>query len=165
MAEPFIGEIRLFSFAYAPQGWAVCDGRILAVNENQALFSLLGATYGGDGRTTFALPDLRGRAPVHAGNEIVPGEKRGEENHALQLQEMPLHTHQARGSSQAADSQAAAGHVWASSNQQPYGSESNKTGAALALAGSGASQEHPNVQPFTVVNYCIALTGYYPPRN
>ncbi len=165
MAEPFIGEIRLFSFGYAPKGWAICDGRIMNIIENQTLYSLLGTTYGGDGRITFALPDLRGRTPVHAGNNIIPGEKQGEENHELVLDEMPAHTHQARGSSQAANSQAATDHVWANSGQNPYSGEANKTNAAPALASIGASHEHPNMQPFTVVNYCIALTGDYPQRN
>ncbi len=165
MAEPFLGEIRLFSFPFAPRGWAFCDGSILPINQNQALFALLGTTYGGNGTTTFALPDLRSRTPVHAGNSISLGQQGGEENHTLTTSEMPSHTHQARGSSQTADSKAAAGQVWAKAEQKPYGAAAGKINPTQALTQSGANQPHPNMQPFTVVNYCIALMGLWPPRD
>jgi microcystin-dependent protein len=165
MAEPFLGEIRLFTFDYAPRGWALCDGSLLQINQNQALFSLLGTAYGGDGIRTFALPDLRGRTPVHVGNNVVRGEKNGEENHTLAMVEMPMHTHKAMGSSEAANSKAAVGQVWASSEKKPYGTPANKGNSVQALTSSGTSQSHQNMQPFTVVNYCIALMGTWPPRS
>lgn len=168
MAEPYLGEIRLFAFDYAPRGWAFCDGSILSIAQNNALYAIIGTTYGGDGKTTFKLPDLRGRTPVHVGdNNITLGKKEGEENHTLALTEMPLHIHQAMASSETATSQAAAGKVWANSNQNPYGigAPNVKANTAPALASSGTSEAHKNMQPFTVVNYCIALMGIFPPRS
>ncbi|MGE5396790.1 MAG: phage tail protein [Chitinophagales bacterium] len=164
MADPFLGEIRSFAFGIVPTGWYLCDGTLLQISQYSALFSILGTTYGGNGTTTFALPDLRGRTPVHVGNDIALGQSTGEENHVLTMSEMPLHSHQARGSSQTADSKTAQGNVWASSDQHPYSASGNAANN-LDLASTGASQGHQNMQPYTVISYCIAIFGIYPPRS
>lgn len=164
MAEPFIGEIRLFSFNYAPDGWAICDGSILQINQNQALFSLLGKTFGGDGVTTFGLPDLRGRVPVCPGFNVNWGQQAGEEGHALTISEMPVHTHQAMGNSDPGTLRTAAGSVWAGSEQKPYGPTAGIMMNPQALAPTGGGAAHSNMQPYTVINYCIALMGIYPTR-
>lgn len=165
MADPYLGEIRLFSFSFAPTGWALCDGSLLPIAQNQDLYSILGFRYGGDGRSTFGLPDLRGRVPIHTEDNSHIGEKLGEENHQLTLPEIPVHTHAARCSTADADNKAAAGNYWAASNQMPYSNTSNKIDSVQALATMGTSAVHNNMQPYTVFNYCIALTGIYPPRS
>ncbi len=165
MADPYLGEIRLFAFPFAPSGWAICDGSMLPVSQNQALYTIIGNYYGGN-ITNFALPDLRGRTAVHTdGNHLNPGQIQGEENCTLTIEEMPLHNHQARASSQPSNSTDPVGHYWANSTANPYGTQSPQASAAPSLAASGASQGHPNMQPYTVINYCIALSGIYPPRN
>lgn len=165
MADAFLGEIRLLSFSYAPVGWALCDGSILPIAQHEALFSILGNRYGGDGSTTFGLPDLRGRVPIHTKDNSHIGEKLGEENHQLTLPEIPVHTHTSRCSTEAADNKTAAGNIWAASTQMPYSTTSNKLDSVQALATMGASAVHNNMQPYTVINYCIALTGIFPPRD
>lgn len=162
--EPYLGEIRIFAFSFAPRGWAICDGSALPINQNQALYSLLGTYYGGDGITTFKLPDLRGRTAIHT-TDAQPGRPMGEENHTLTVAEMPLHNHQARASAQGADTTNPAGNYWANCTSNPYGVDSTKASTAPALASSGASQAHSNMQPYTVINYCIAVFGIYPSRN
>lgn len=162
--EPYLGEIRIFAFPFAPRGWAICDGSVLPINQNQALYSILGTYYGGDGITTFRLPDLRGRTAIHT-TDTQPGRPMGEENHTLTVAEMPLHNHQARASAQGADSNVAAGRYWADSTVKPYGINSPQASTAPALANSGASQGHTNMQPYTVINYCIAVMGIYPSQN
>ena len=169
--EPFVGEIMLFAGNYAPRGWAVCDGQLLAISQNDALFSLLGTTYGGDGRTTFALPDLRGRAPVHQGNGPglsgrTLGSKGGEEHVTLTVNQMPSHAHPVMGSSANADSGDPAGRVLALADFNLYGVAAPAADMAAAGIGTtGGGQPHDNMMPFLAVNYCIALVGIYPARQ
>lgn len=166
MSEPFLGEIKLFSFGRAPKGWALCDGKVLPINTNQALYSLLGTIYGGDGVRTFALPDLRGRVPVHVGNGVTLGHKAGEETHMLTINEMPTHHHIVTASSENATLKVATGHVWGTSTDNIYSTDQLNTNMNVqALSSSGKSQPHQNMQPYSVANYCIALVGIYPSRN
>jgi microcystin-dependent protein len=171
MSEPFLAEIRLVGFNFAPRGWAFCDGQILPINQNQSLYSLLGTTYGGDGRTSFALPDIRGRVPIHVGNGHTPGQKSGEETHTLASAEMPSHTHQARASADLGSSSSPQDSYWA----QVTGTVGNLyadpgQGAPTAalngpVANAGGGQAHDNMQPSLAVNFCIALQGLFPSRN
>jgi microcystin-dependent protein len=166
MTEPFIAEIRMVAFNFAPRGWALCDGQLLPIAQNQALFSLLGTTYGGNGQTTFALPDLRGRSPVHPGSELQLGQAGGEENHTLISSEMPAHTHPVKGDAAEASATTPAANVWAASTSNPFSSSAPNTVLSAASVGTaGSSQPHPNLQPYTVVNFVIALTGIFPSRN
>lgn len=168
MSEPFLAEIRIFGFNFAPRGWATCDGQILPINQNQSLYSLLGTTYGGDGRTDFALPDLRGRHPVHedAGAGFPLGQKSGEETHALQIGEIPSHDHVLQASSDNATSADPLGNVLHRGASSSYRGPSNVVPMrAGVITDEGAGQGHDNMQPFQVLNYCIALTGLFPSRN
>ena len=165
MSEPFLAEIRMVGFNFAPRGWAFCDGQILPINQNQSLYSLLGTTYGGDGRTTFALPDLRGRVPIHTSNNHMLGQRSGEETHTLNTNEMPQHNHNAEGSSAAATDNTSAGKVLAQSSQiyhAPTNLAAMRTGT---VANTGGSQAHNNMQPYLAVYFCIALQGLFPSRN
>jgi microcystin-dependent protein len=163
--DAFLSEIKLVSFDFAPKGWAQCNGQILPINQNQALFAILGTTYGGNGISTFALPDLRGRVPVHVGNNIVLGQHGGEESHTLTIPEMAAHTHQASGTTSIADKTTPVGNTWATSNDLPFGTGSDATMAAVSLANTGGSQPHNNLQPYAAVNFIIALQGIFPSRN
>lgn len=165
MAEPFIGEIRMFPFGFAPRGWAECNGQILSIQTNQALFAIIGTTYGGDGRTNFALPDLRGRVPVHPGNEIAFGQRGGEQNHTLSQNEMPAHTHQAMAYSAASTSNQPEGNAWAQTLSGSYTESADTTMSAGALVTAGNGQPHENMQPYNVVTFCIAISGIFPSRN
>lgn len=166
MSEPFIGEIRAFGQNWAPRGWALCNGQLLAINQNQALFSILGTTYGGNGQTTFALPDLRGRVPMHVGNGITLGQSAGEENHTLTQNEMPQHNHLVQGSPAPADQKNVAGTIWAESTSNPFGPAASMVPMNPAsLTAAGGSQPHPNMQPYLTMNYCIAIQGIFPSRN
>ena len=165
MSDPFISEIRMVSFNFPPKGWALCDGQLLPINQNQALFSLLGTTYGGDGRVNFALPDLRGRTAVHFGNRITLGESAGEEAHTLTVPEMPTHTHSAQGNSSPANVATPVGNVWAQQGANPFSSQINASMRQSTVAPVGGSQAHPNVQPYLVVNFVICLVGVFPSRN
>jgi microcystin-dependent protein len=162
MADPFLGELKLMSFSFPPKGWAMCNGQFMAINQNQALFSLLGTTYGGNGQTTFALPDLRGRVPLHRG-DLTQGQVLGTETHTLNLSQMPAHTHNVRASSQngnQADPKILAG----ASNA--YTGPSNLTPIAPGTVSNvGGSQAHENRQPYLVLNWCIALQGIFPSRT
>lgn len=168
MAEPFISEIRLMSFGFAPKGWALCNGQLLPINQNQPLFSLLGTTFGGDGRVNFALPDLQGRAPIHVGSGHTLGERGGEQAHTLSISEIPTHVHTANASSTPANTNTpgiAIG-VATSALSQLYGPAANlQAMAANALTNTGGSQAHLNMQPFLVVNFSIALQGIFPSPN
>jgi microcystin-dependent protein len=178
MGTPFMSEIKICAFGFAPQGWAQCNGQLLPINQNQALFSLLGTTYGGNGQTTFALPDLRGRGAMHIGNGHLQGEAAGEESHTVTQSEMPAHVHfpmakNAQGttgvpSSSVVLAQAVA--VQADSSKVPVSMYSINAPTNLALnpaaiGNAGGSQPHPNQQPYLTLNFCIALLGVFPSRN
>jgi microcystin-dependent protein len=173
MAEPFLSEIRIMSFVFAPKGWALCNGQFLPINQNQALFALLGTTFGGNGQTTFALPDLRGKTPIHVGSGHTLGENGGEQAHTLSIAELPTHAHALNGSSVNASSPAPTGNVLAkgaASNGNPINYYSTNSSNLVAMnAGSvtnvGGSQAHLNMQPFLVLNFCIALQGIFPSPN
>jgi len=167
MAEPFLSEIRIMSFGFAPKGWATCDGQLLPINQNQALFSLLGTTYGGDGRVNFALPDLRNRAPIHMGSGFTLGEKGGEQAHTLSISEIPTHVHSAVGSSVSGTLASPAGAFLGDSAKQPYRLPDNNLVALSpgSLANVGGSQAHLNMQPFLVLTFCIALQGIFPSQT
>jgi microcystin-dependent protein len=166
MAEPFLSEIRLMSFVFAPKGWALCNGQLLPINQNQALFSLLGTTFGGDGRVNFALPDLRGRTPIHVGSGKTLGQRGGEQAHTVSIAELPTHSHFAVASS-----------VDTGGNDNPtgrvLGSAANlyHTPASLiainpgTIKNTGGSQAHLNMQPFLTLSFCIALQGIFPSPN
>ncbi len=170
MSEPFLAEVRIMGFNFAPRGWAFCDGQILPINQNQSLYSLLGTTYGGDGRTSFALPDLRGRVPIHVGRsngggDHREGQKAGEETHTLSAAEMPQHDHAAQASTNNATTRNPAGKVLGRALNL-YRPADNLTGIRTgSIANVGGGQAHENMQPFTAVNFCIALRGLFPSRN
>ena len=171
MSEPFIGEIRMFAGNFAPRSWAFCDGQLLAVSQNDALFSLFGTIYGGDGRTTFGLPDLRGRIPLHQGtgpglsNRRI-GQKSGAETHTLSVNELPSHSHVLSASTSPAGDQDPTGNVTATSTSTNlYGNNTARTMRDDAVANAGGSQAHANVMPFLCVNFIVALFGIYPSRN
>jgi len=173
MSEPFVGEIRMFAGNFAPRGWAFCDGQLLAVSQNDALFSLLGTIYGGDGRTTFGLPDMRGRIPLHAGtgpglSQRRLGAKGGAEKVTLTVNQLPSHTHNFQASQDIANQTDPSGQFIAQSTlidlyvQDTNPSESMATNS---VDGIGGSRSHTNLQPFLCINYIIALFGIYPSRN
>jgi microcystin-dependent protein len=167
MAEPFLSEIRIMSFNFAPKGWALCDGQLLPINQNQALFSLLGTTFGGDGRVNFALPDLRGRAPIHVGGGHTLGERGGEQAHTLNVSELPLHTHPASASSANGDAPAPTNALLAAETTQMYAPSAGNLVplAPGTISSAGGSQAHLNMQPFLTLNFCIALQGIFPSSN
>lgn len=166
MSEPFLAEVRIVGFNFAPRGWAFCDGQILPINQNQSLYSLLGTTYGGDGRTSFALPDMRGRTPIHVGGGHLQGQRTGEEGHTLSVGEIPSHDHTAQASDNNATTGDSAGNVLARSTMPLYGAAANLTSLnALSVSSVGGGQSHENMMPFLAVNFCIALQGLFPSRN
>lgn len=165
MSEPFLAEIRIVGFDFAPRGWAFCDGQILPINQNQSLYSLLGTTYGGDGRTSFALPDLRGRAPIHVGPGHTLGNKGGEETHTLSSAEMPAHDHVAFASGNDGSGRDPSGQLLGNALNL-YAAPANLTGIRTGtITHTGGSQPHENEQPSLVLNFCIALQGLFPSRN
>ena len=165
MAEPFLSEIRIMSFGFAPKGWALCNGQILPINQNQALFALLGTTYGGDGRVTFALPNLQGNVPIHEGGGHTLGERGGEQAHTLSTGELPLHGHALFGADNPAMTNVPTNN-YLGQQANVYGAATNLTALAPSEIGNaGGGQAHANMQPFLVLNFCIALQGIFPSRN
>jgi len=167
MAEPFLSEIRIMSFVFAPKGWALCNGQLLPINQNQALFSLLGTTFGGDGEVNFALPDLRGRTPIHVGGSHTLGERSGEQAHTLSISELPEHTHTANGTSNMANAITPTNTVgYGRSSTQMYGPATQLIAMnSQAVTNTGGSQAHLNMQPFLTLSFCIALQGIFPSPN
>ena len=167
MAEPFLAEIRLMSFVFPPKGWALCNGQLLPINQNQALFSLLGTSYGGDGENTFALPNLAGRIPYHQGSGHVLGQMDGAEQVTLTQQQIPVHTHTASANTPNADQPAPGGNVWGASTLTAYTSTqaANTTMSPSALLAAGGGQPHENMPPFLCLNFIIATEGIYPTPN
>lgn len=172
MSEPFVAEIRIFAGNFAPRGWAFCNGQLLPISQNTALFSLIGTTYGGDGRTTTALPDLQGRAPMHPGRgpgltSRRLGEKSGAETATLSAAQMPNHKHLAKASSDLSKEQKPGGNIWSKTqDQDAYRSTSSYTNlSSQSIEQIGGGQAHNNMQPYLAINYIIALTGLYPSRS
>ena len=166
MAEPFLSEIRMFSFGHAPKGWALCNGQLLPINQNQALFSLLGTTYGGNGQTTFALPNLRGRHAMHEGNGHTLGEAAGATSVTITQQTMPQHMHSLTASTVNGNQPVAVGNMLGAFNNA-YRTP-GQTLVALepsSVTSVGGSQPHNNMSPYLVINFCIALIGIFPSQN
>ena len=165
MAEPFLSEIRLFSFVFAPKGWALCNGQLLPINQNQALFSLLGTTFGGDGRVNFALPNLQGRVPIHVGGGHTLGQQGGEQAHTLSIAELPMHTHLANAASNDASVDTPAGNLLATGANQYAPAPGTTSLHPQTLGNVGGSQAHQNMQPYLTLSFCIALQGIFPSPN
>lgn len=165
MAEPFLSEVRIMSFVFAPKGWALCNGQLLPINQNQALFSLLGTTFGGDGRVNFALPDLRGRTPIHVGSGHTLGERGGEQAHTLSIAELPTHTHVANATSANGSTNIPTANVLAAANNLYTGPSNLTSLQPSTVTNVGGSQAHLNMQPFLALNFCIALQGIFPSPN
>jgi microcystin-dependent protein len=166
VGQPFLGEVKLISWNFAPKNWAFCNGQLLPINQNQALFSLLQTFYGGDGRTTFALPDLRGRTAIHQGSGFTIGQKGGEEFHTLIQNEMPLHVHPMSGISQDGTVQIPTGAFLGAAGAQPYHGATNLVAMdPAAISSVGSSQPHENRQPLLVINFIICLAGIFPSQN
>jgi microcystin-dependent protein len=172
MAEAFLGEIRMFGFNFAPEGWAMCNGQLLPINQNQALFALLGTFYGGNGTSNFALPNLQSSVAIHQGqgpglSPYVLGQVGGVENVTLTLGQMPTHNHQVGANAAPASSSRPAGTALARSTADIYASapDGSTTMNAGMIGNAGSSQPHPNIQPYLVLNFCIALQGIFPSRN
>jgi microcystin-dependent protein len=168
MSEPFLGEIAIFGFNFPPRGWALCNGQLLPISQNTALFSLLGTTYGGNGQTNFALPNLQGRTPIHFASNHVQGETGGAESHTLSTPELPVHAHPAQCSNAPGTSKSPAGNVPAAEANGAigvYSTVSNATLNAGAVSIAGGGQPHENMQPFLALNFAIAMVGIFPSRN
>lgn len=167
MSEAYVGEVRMFAGNFAPVDWAICDGRTMAIAENEALFALIGTTYGGDGQTTFALPDLRGRAPIHKSATYPIGSRGGTESVTLTSSQMPAHTHTANASTGQGTAPTPDNGVWTTSIYDAFSTGQTPTAAmnAQAIAAAGGSQPHDNMMPYLVINYIICLAGIYPSFN
>ena len=163
MAQPYVGEIRMFAGNFAPAGWMFCEGQILQISENDTLFQLIGTTYGGDGQSTFALPDMRGRIPVHQGSGFILAETGGAEEVTLTVNQIPGHTHPLRGSADPASSRSPAGQILGRTPAEAYASEfAAQPLSPWAIAQVGGSQPHTNLQPYLCVHYIISLFGIFP---
>jgi microcystin-dependent protein len=162
MAEPFLSEIRMMSFNFPPRGWAMCNGQFLQIGQNQALFSLLGTTFGGDGQTTFALPNLQGRVPIHVGSGHALGERGGEQAHTLSISELPTHTHVLRGAASNSATNSPSGAVLADSTAVYHSASSLVALNPNSVTNVGGNQAHLNMQPFLTLTFCIALQGLFP---
>ncbi len=165
MSSPFLGEIKIISWNFAPKGWTFCNGQFLPINQNQALFSLLGTMYGGNGQTTFALPDLRGRVPLHVGDGFIQGQAGGQEFHTLTISELPAHNHFVNAVNGTATTEAPAGNFLATNPAALYLTTPNTTLKPSTVTNFGGSQPHENRQPFITLNFIIALIGIFPSRN
>ena len=166
MSEPFIGEIKVISFNFPPKGWAFCNGQLLPINQNQALFSILGTVYGGDGRTTFGLPNFQARLPLHQGNGFTLGQQGGETAHTLTTPEIPSHIHPPNAQSTASNpGQSPAGAIWATAPIVGFAPAPNLQMNPAAVANSGGGQPHNNESPYLVLNFIIALQGIFPSQN
>jgi|SRR5580692_11332704 microcystin-dependent protein len=165
MSTPFLSEIKIVSFNFPPKGWAFCNGQLLPINQNQALFSLLGTTYGGDGRVNFGLPNLQARTPIHMGSGFPLGQLGGETTHTLNISEMPGHSHVPVGSSTVGTLPSASGNVWGSASANPYSASSNVSMNPATVVPQGGSQPHENMSPYLVLNFVIALQGIFPSQN
>ena len=166
MSQPFIGEIRMFAGNFAPVGWAFCQGQIIPISENDALFNLIGTTYGGDGQTTFALPNLSSRVPVHVGPGFALGQAAGAESVTLTASQIPAHSHVAQASGTAAASTSPQGNVWAAATDTPYSASAPAAPmSGTAIGSAGGSQPHDNMLPFLVVNFIISLFGVFPSQS
>lgn len=165
MSTPFLSEIKIVSFNFPPKGWALCNGQLLPINQNQALFALLGTTYGGDGRVNFALPNLQGRIPIHSGNGHILGENGGEENHTLTISEIPSHIHPVSASSADPNQGLPTGNIWANGAGAYSGASPDSSMNPASISSAGGSQPHPNLQPYLVLNFIIALQGIFPSQN
>jgi microcystin-dependent protein len=170
MATPFLGEIRMVSFTFAPKGWAMCNGQLVSISSNQALFSLLGTVFGGDGVSTFGLPDYRGRVPICVGQQsgtpsFTWGQRGGEEMHTLLTGELPVHTHTATASTTGVGAASPSNNFWPNGVALYINTPVDTRLATQAIANNGSSQPHENRSPYLVVNFIIATTGLYPSRN
>jgi microcystin-dependent protein len=169
MSEPFLAEVRMVAFNFAPRGWAFCDGQLLPINQNQALFSLLGTTFGGDGRVNFALPDFRGRTPIHtggsAGSQHRLGERSGAETVTLNATELPGHTHTLTATSDSGSSPMPTGNFLGALNNAYRSDGGDAVLASSSVTSVGGNQAHNNMQPFLSIRFCIALQGIFPSPN
>jgi microcystin-dependent protein len=166
MSEPFLGEVKIVGFNYAPKGWALCNGQLLPINQNQALFSLLGTNYGGNGQTTFALPNLQGRVAVHMGAGFTIGQAAGQSAHTVTMGEMTAHNHVLSATPNAGTTAVPTGNVYGKTLQNTYGGFTNLGTMAPGVVGNfGGSQPHENMMPYLTLNFCIALQGIFPSRN
>jgi microcystin-dependent protein len=166
MSEPFLSEIKIVSFNFPPKGWALCNGQLLPINQNQALFALLGTTYGGNGQTNFALPNLRGRVPIHMGNGHTQGEAAGSTSVTVNIQQLPTHIHGLQGSSNPSGTTSDPTNAFLAPVNGGYGPASNLTTLnAQTITSVGGSQPHNNMMPYLVLNFIIALQGIFPSRN
>lgn len=165
MAEPFLSEFRMFSFVFAPKGWALCNGQLLPINQNQALFALLGNTFGGDGRVNFALPDMRARVPVHVGGDVALGQRDGEQAVTLSLSQLPAHGHAVRAHSGVSTERSPANKTWAGTSENMFRPDANTGMSDSLVSHVGGSQAHLNMQPSLTLSFCVALQGIFPSPN